>query len=191
MSAYLPDLEQPDGLNHPAAKPFNQPIQIGRRNKLVNANCCGNLFSKFQFHDLRTTKPPDEKGVYAIRVKRSGKATSEIVAQVAQLVEKLSWSTVGDFILSRVRRLQGIGNCPIIYIGSAGTRSESRNTLLKRYREFSGRHTAMYPVWALLYFGWELEFGWIEQQNAGKVEAEIKEKYRQLHGGKSPAIVQK
>ena len=166
-------------------------FRLNGRNELMHANCCGELFDKFQFHDLTVAKPPNNKGIYAIRVKRRGKATSEILAQVEQLVEKLSWPPVGDFIRSRVSRLEGIGECPIIYIGSAGTRSESKNTLLKRYREFSHRHTAMYPVWALLCFGWELEFGWIlEEEQTARVEAEIKKKYKQQHGNKLPAIVQ-
>jgi hypothetical protein len=49
----------------------------------------------------------------------------------------------------------------------------------------------MYPVWALLCFGWELEFGWIlEEEQTARVEAEIKKRYKQQHGNKLPAIVQ-
>jgi len=29
-----------------------------------------------------------------------------------------------------------------------------------RYRDLARRHTALYPRWVLLYFGWELEYGW-------------------------------
>jgi len=160
-------------------------------NEPAHPDCCGELFSKFQFQNLPAAQPPNKKGVYAIRVNRRGKASCEIVAQVKQLVDKLGWSQVGGFILRRVRRLERIGECAIIYIGSAGTRQDSKNTLSERYKEFSGRHTAMYPIWALVYFGWKLEFGWIEEENAGRAETEIKEQYKQKHHGRLPALVQR
>jgi hypothetical protein len=76
-------------------------------------------------------------------------------------------------------------------MGSAGTRQDSKNTLARRYKEFSGRHTAMYPLWALIYSGWELEFGWIETSHADETEKELKARYKQKHGDKLPAIVER
>jgi len=58
-----------------------------------------------------------------------------------------------------------------------------------RYQEFSGRHTAMYPIWALLYFGWELEFGWKEEEDPRNAESKLKQKYAERHNNKLPALV--
>jgi hypothetical protein len=49
----------------------------------------------------------------------------------------------------------------------------------------------MYPLWALTFFGWELDFGWQETQDAGSAEKELKKRYKAGHGGKLPAMVEK
>jgi len=154
--------------------------------------CCSNLFAEFTFQDLTNAKPPSEKGVYVIKIKRRGKASpQEMIEKTKQLISGISWDLVVEFVLSRVKRLDNIRNCPIIYIGSAGTQSGSKNTLKDRYEEFSNRHTAMYPVWVLLYFGWELEFGWKKSDRPKQEEEELKIKYQKLHDGKLPALVER
>jgi hypothetical protein len=124
-------------------------------------SCCSDLFTDFTFQDLVRARPPRVKGVYAIRVKTEGVKTNIIIDKTMTLVTGIGWDLVKTRVLSRVNRLKRIGQCPIIYIGSAGTQPGSRNTLQGRYREFSSRHTAMYPIWSLLYFGWKLEYGWL------------------------------
>jgi hypothetical protein len=156
------------------------------------AECCSNLFVDFAFQDLTSAKPPSEKGVYVIKVKRRGKASpQEMIEKTKKLILGISWDLVVEFVMSRVKRLDNIRNCPIIYIGSAGTQSGSKNTLKNRYEEFSNRHTAMYPVWVLLYFGWELEFGWKKSDRPKQEEEELKIKYQKLHDGKLPALVER
>ncbi len=72
------------------------------------------------------------------------------------LSESIGWDLAEKFLRSRLDRLVDIGDCPTIYIGSAGVHAESKNTLQGRYRELATRHTAQYPIWALLSSGWEL-----------------------------------
>lgn len=142
------------------------------------------------FQDLQSASPPNKKGVYVIRVKKEGICVKEIIEQVKQYVQNLNWKFVENYILNRTDRLKKINQCPIIYIGSAGTRKGSKNTLKGRYKEFSRRHTAMYPIWALLYSGWELEFGWKEEEDdPGRVESQLKQKYTERHKDKLPALV--
>jgi hypothetical protein len=156
------------------------------------AECCSRLFADFTFQDLTGAKPPGEKGVYVIRIKcRSEVSPREMIGRTGRLISGVGWDLVVDFVMSRVERLNNIGNCPIIYIGSAGTQRGSRNTLKDRYEEFSNRHTAMYPVWVLLYFGWKLEFGWKKSDEPRKEEVELKMKYRELHNGRLPALVER
>ena len=126
-----------------------------------------------------------------IRVRVRGQTPDQIVRQVAQLVGKVDWPKVGNYILSRIGRLKNVSECPVVYIGSAGTRESSKNTLRGRHEEFSGRHTAMYPVWALLYFGWELEFGWKEYNNPKDAESDLKQRYAMKHVDKLPALVKR
>ena len=139
--------------------------------------------------DLRSAQPPDKKGVYVIRIKQKGRVVNEIVERVKKLVRNLDWKLVEKYIFNRITRLEKINQCPIIYIGSAGTQKDSENTLRRRYEEFSGRHTAMYPIWVLLYFDWDLEFGWKETDDSRDVESQLKQKYKERHNNKLPALV--
>jgi len=155
-------------------------------------DCCSDIFTDFTFEDLTNADPPDEKGVYVIKIKsKSEVPPSVMIEKTRQLLLGLNWNLVTDFIMSRVERLSKIGNCPIIYIGSAGGQRGSKNTLRGRYREFSLRHTAMYPIWVLLYFNWKLEFGWKKSIRPKQEEEELKIKYRRLHNGKLPALVER
>ena len=155
----------------------------------IGRDCCEDLFTEFKFQDLRNAFPPNKKAVYVIRVKKEGSSVTKIVEQVKQLVKDINWKLVEKYILNRIGRLEKINQCPIIYIGSAGIYRDSRNTLKGRYKEFSMRHTAMYPIWALLYFGWELELGWEEKDDPGNVESQLKQKYTERHNNKLPALV--
>jgi hypothetical protein len=151
--------------------------------------CCDNLFSGFTFHDIRHANPPARKGVYFIRVKQRGTPVVEILQQVRKVIRHLDWPIVGDKMLNRIKRLEGIDSCPVIYIGSAGTRQGSKHTLKGRYADFAERHTAMYPLWSLLYFGWDLEYGWMEEENPADLEESLKRRYKESHMGKLPPLV--
>lgn len=153
--------------------------------------CCANLFTEFEFQDLVSAEPPSKKGVYVIRIRSKSESTPEMmVEKTRQLVSRLGWGLVEKHIIDRVERIGRIGHCPIIYIGSAGTRPGSRNTLKGRYKEFLGRHTAMYPIWVLLYFDWKLEFGWTECDEPGREEDMLKRAYLKIHQGRLPALVE-
>jgi len=152
--------------------------------------CCSNLFANFKFEDLTCAQPPAEKGVYVIKIKNKNNVSpNTMVNKTHALISKLGWRLVQDFIMDRVNRLKNIEDCPIIYIGSAGFQRGSRNTLIGRYTEFSGRHTIMYPIWVLLYFGWKLEFGWKVCDDPKLEEDQLKKQYKKLHSGKLPALV--
>jgi len=45
------------------------------------------------------------------------------------LSESIGWDLAEKFLRSRLDWLVDIGDCPTIYIGSAGMHAESRNTL--------------------------------------------------------------
>jgi len=154
-------------------------------------DCCAELYAEFEFQDLRNASPPKKKGVYVIRVKKEGRSTREIVERVKEIVKDLKWEMVEKHILDRINRLESINQCPIIYIGSAGYRENSKNTLENRYKELSGRHTVMYPIWALLYFGWDLQFGWKEESKPKDAERQLKQEYKKRHEDKLPALVKR
>ncbi|MGB9693737.1 MAG: hypothetical protein ACPLYF_02725 [Fervidobacterium sp.] len=154
--------------------------------------CCSTLFTDFKFEDLTNSDPPSEKGVYIIKVKSKSEVPLNVmIEKTRQLLSGIGWDLVIEFIMSRVERLNKIGNCPVIYIGSAGGQQGSQNTLRGRYREFSLRHTVMYPIWVLLYFNWKLEFGWKKSIRPKQEEEELKTKYQELHNGRLPALVKR
>ncbi|NIO38579.1 hypothetical protein GTO27_12915 [Candidatus Bathyarchaeota archaeon] len=164
----------------------------GFREELSRGSCCcSDLLVGFTFEDIVEAEPPSEKGVYVVRIrKRSERLPEAMISEAKQLMARVGWKMLEKKVMSRIKRLRGISQCPVIYIGGAGTQPGSRNTLKGRYSEFSGRHTAMYPVWILLYFGWELEFGWKATNDPANEEAELKRKYRKIHQERLPALVE-
>lgn len=57
------------------------------------------------------------------------------------------------------------------------------------YEEFAGRHTIMYPLWALLASDWELAYGWCVADQAAQLEAYLKQCYKQQKSLKCKAIL--
>jgi len=161
-----------------------------RENSPPAGDCCNGLFDAFEFTRFQDAEPPKRKGVYVIRIHRRGTPVEEVHDKAIALAESIGWDVAGRFLCSRFDRLSKIGDCPTIYIGSAGTYAGSKNTLKGRYLELATRHTAKYPIWALLSSGWELQYGWmIVDENPGDVEAALKERYQETHGGNLPALV--
>jgi len=156
-------------------------------------NCCEQLFDDFQFADLRTANPPKQKGVYVIRIKQRGLTPSKIIREVklvtSNYFNKLGWSIVEDFFDSRMSRLSRIDDCPLIYIGA--NRDTGKNTISGRYKEIAYHHTIMYPLWVLIYFDWDFDFGWKVNSKPEGFEEICKQKYRALHDGRLPALVEK
>jgi hypothetical protein len=151
--------------------------------------CCDGLFAAFTFEDIRLASPPAKKGVYVIRVRQTGAPVDEVLRRAAAAAQRLDWPLVGNKIASRTARLRRITQCPVIYIGSAGTRKTSKHTLKGRYGDFAGRHTVMFALWALLFWGWKLDYGWIQTDDPGAAEASLKNEYRRRHNGQLPALV--
>ena len=161
-----------------------------RENSPPAGDCCNGLFDAFEFTRFQDAEPPKRRGVYVIRIHRRGTPAEEVREKAVDLAESIGWDVAGRFLCSRLNRLSKIGDCPTIYIGSAGTYAGSKNTLHGRYLELATRHTAKYPIWALLSSGWELQYGWmIVDENPGAAEAALKERYQEAHGGKLPALV--
>jgi len=132
---------------------------------------------------LVNAKPPALSGVYAIRVVRGEKPTSKILGEVTPFFQELTsrWEKYG-WLCGQVRLIEQIGECNLIYIGRAGS-------LCGRYDQLSWGHPAGWPVAALLYFGWELEYGWIEEAVPRNKEKEMKGVYKDRHDGKLPALM--
>ena len=149
---------------------------------------CDQLFSMIQWQDLTVLKKqdfPETKGVYVIRINKQGKPIEQIISQARKFVNKLNWSEFEEFFLNRIRRLERIGDCPIIYIGAAP------KSIKSRYDDLCGkRHTAFYPILALLFADWKLDFGWIEDDNPLVREKWLKQQYCKIHG-KLPALVER
>ncbi len=152
-------------------------------------SACASKFGGFTYQPLQTATPPASKGIYVIRVSRPGAPISQILKGSHAAIERLRWPMVQKQARSRLDRLARIEECPIVYIGSAGTAESSRHTLKGRYDDFGGRHTVMFPLWTLLFHQWELEYGWVTDPAPALLEASLKTQYRQLHDGKLPALV--
>lgn len=156
----------------------------------LEGGCCNGLFDKFEFTRFQDAEPPKRKGVYVIRIHRRGTPVGEVHEKAVGLARSIGWDVAGRFLRSRLDRLLAIDDCLTIYIGSAGTHPGSKNTLHARYLEFATRHTAQYPLWALLSSGWELQYGWmVVDDHPGTAEEALKERYQEAHNGRLPALV--
>jgi hypothetical protein len=155
----------------------------------MGKDCGLDLFWDFEFDDITRAKPPDAKGVYVIRVRKPGTPPDEIIRNLEPHISRLGWEMAGKYLLDRIGRIRKIGDCPIIYIGSAGTNPGSRHTLAGRYRDLVSRHTIQFPIWALLYFGWELDLGWKADENPKELEKDLKERYETRQRRMPPALV--
>jgi hypothetical protein len=153
------------------------------------SDCCQDLFEGFTFDEITRSKPPNKKGVYCIKIQNRGIPTEEIEKILENQISLLRWGMVQDYLLDRIHRIHNIADCPVIYLGSAGTNVMSKHTLAGRYQDFKKRHTVQYPLWALVYFGWELHYGWRVSENSAETEAQLKQQYRDRHQGKLPALV--
>lgn len=154
----------------------------------LNMCKCDQIFADFRWYDLVTIRMkmlPKDAGVYAVRVRERGKPVEWITSRSHALLGKIGWFSLENYVLSRIRRLENIGDCPVIYIGAAPT------SLRGRYKDMCGeRHTAFYPIVALLFAGWKLDFGSFEDNEPAKKERLLKEQFRKVHGT-LPALVQR
>lgn len=149
---------------------------------------CDHIFTGFLWKDLVTlnaNKLPKTTGVYAIRIGKRGEPIERVISRAYEFLGKINWPPFRNHVLSRVHRLEEIRECPIIYIGAAPT------SLQGRYKDLCGRrHTAFYAIIALLFAGWKLDFGWIEDEEPLQKERHLKRQYANLHGN-LPAIVRR
>jgi hypothetical protein len=145
--------------------------------------------SDFNFTDLRKANPINKKGVYVIRVKKKGISSSRTIIDLKVVADKIDWDQVTKYVFSRLKRLEKINSCDLIYIGSAGTNGDSKNTLKGRYKELANRHTIQFPLWVLLFLDWKLEYGWLETETPKIKEDELKDIYKKCHNNQLPALV--
>ena len=117
------------------------------------------------------------------------------ISYLNDVLGKTGWHEFLRYVNSRLNRLRRIGDCPVIYIGStSGLRSEGSATssIRSRYVDLAGRrHTAFFPILALLLAGWRLDYGFLTvntHTEAKKLEKRLKEVYRRIHG-RLPALV--
>jgi hypothetical protein len=164
----------------------------------MSDNCCkqdknlSRALELFSFANLRKAVPPPEKGIYVIRIKKRGESFINSLEELSPILKKVDWEIVSKYVKSRVTRVSRLEKCDIIYIGRAGSIKEnSKNTLKGRYGELANRHTIQFPLWLMLYLGWDLEYGWKVCKNPEQEEDDLKLLYKKFHSGKLPALVEK
>jgi len=99
--------------------------------------CCSTLFNDFKFEELTNADPPNEKGVYVIKVKGKSEVPPNVMIEEMKLfTSKIGWDLVEKFVMDRLKRLKNIGKCPIICVGSAGGQRGTVSVLLQYFRYF-------------------------------------------------------
>jgi len=138
--------------------------------------------------DLSCDSLPEASGVYVLRlVNMSELNAGEAVEFLRDLCGRARWREVEAFASSRIERLERLksSKCPVLYIGSTGN-------LRARCRDLAGkRHTVFLALLALLTMGAEIDYGYETaplRSEAEKLERELKERYRRLHGANPPLV---
>jgi hypothetical protein len=152
---------------------------------------CGlDIFDDFNYQDIRNAHPPEKPGVFVIKVRMGGIDECDISNDLMGEIDKIKWKTMHYAFSHRLDQIVHMSNCPIFYIGYAGTNSKSRQTLAGKYRELAYCHPTQYYVWALLKYNWKLDFGWKVCDNPKKYAAELKTKFVKHHG-QMPLMVER
>ena len=140
---------------------------------------CDKLFREFKSGDLESIKSgglTKNRGVYAIRIRKRGKPISDVISFMESFCKKTKWICFNEYVLDRTSRLENISRCPIIYIGAPPT------SLRSRYKDLCGlRHTAFYPILALLMNGWRLDYEYFETERPEDFEKSLKDRYQEIH----------
>ncbi len=150
---------------------------------------CDRLFSDFKWHELaslRAEQLPRVPGVYVVRVIERGVDPAEARERLLNVISETNWVELLSFVKDRLMRLNRIGDCPVIYIGSS-------SNIRVRFKDLAGlRHTAFFPVLTLLLGTWRLDYGFKttgSRDEALRLEEWLKMKYAAIHGG-PPALVE-
>jgi hypothetical protein len=151
----------------------------------MRKDCGLDLFQDFTFEDITRAEPPEAKGVYVIQVRKPGFPADEILKNLESHPGLFAGEKAPKNLLKRVGRIRNIGDCPILYIGSAA----GKKTLSGIFRDLTRRHPARYPLLALLHSAWELDFGWKATEDPGEMEAELRERYLNRGERSLPALV--
>lgn len=152
---------------------------------------CGlEIFKDFQYQNITNAHPPEKPGVFVIKIRKPGTDELEINEELTANFENIKWAAMRDAFTTRLDKIVHMSHCPILYIGSAGTSTRSRQTLAGRYQELAYCHPIQYYLWALLHYNWKLDFGWKVCDNPKKYAAELRTMYVKHHG-QMPMMVER
>ncbi len=127
------------------------------RDKPLGPRCrCDYIFEGFYWHELATLKAshlPRKPGVYVIRVIEKRDEPINARRNLEEIILRSSWDELIQYVSNRLARLLRIGDCPLLYIGST-------DSIKSRFKDLAGvRHTAFFPILALLLSNWRLDYG--------------------------------
>ena len=121
---------------------------------------------------------PRKPGVYATRVIERGGGLINARLKLEEIVLQTGWDELTRYVASRLARIFRIRDCLLIYIGSA-------DNIKSRFKDLAGRrHTAFFPILALLLSKWKLDYGFktvSSKKEAEWLEEELKKKYQKMH----------
>jgi len=153
---------------------------------------CADIVSRFRFSTNLAadgpTIPPKEDGGYGISVTRRGLPVREIMEAASSFCALLPWPRLQRSLSAQINRLSMIGTCDLVYLGKGGG---STNKLYGRWDQLTWSHPTTLPLAALLYFGWQLKFGWMACANPLEMEKSLKIAYRQTHDNRLPPLMKR
>ncbi len=142
---------------------------------------CDKIFSNYKWRELVLLSPtdlPSSPGIYVIRIIEPGKDLRNVSYNLIENLAKTKWRELIKYAYYRIRKLEYISNCPIIYI-------DHSVNLKNRYRDIIYlKHSLSIVFLGMTMYGWRLDFGFV---TIGKTKLlknyeEIINKYIEIHG---------
>lgn len=135
---------------------FSSDNDLFRNNPLGPKCRCDHILEGFRWHELSILKAshlPSKPGVYVIRVIKRGESLIKVKLRLDEIILQAGWDKLNRYVASRLVRIFRIKYCPLIYLGST-------DNIKLRFKDLAGRrHTAFFPILALMLSKWRLDYG--------------------------------
>ncbi len=142
---------------------------------------CDKLFTNYKWRELVLLSPvdlPSKPGIYIIRIIDCGRDLRDISYKLIEDLAKTRWGELIKYAYLRIRKLENISNCPVIYI-------DHSVNLRNKYRDITHlKHSLSIVFLGMIMHGWRLDYGFkITSRNKLLEEyEEILKKYTEIHG---------
>ena len=141
---------------------------------------CDEIFKEYEWGELAYLSSmdlPNKPGVYVIRVIEHGKDPRDVSYRLIEELAKTKWEELVKYAYLRIKKLENINNCPVIFI-------DHSVSLRNKYRELAHlKHPLSIVFLGMIIHRWRLDYGFAVTSKDKLVEKyeETLKKYIEIH----------